>query len=239
MEKINKGPLEELVIDELSVSDLKAIAIDSPFAILNFGTVVYTNEINQYITRSIGNFSSKRYAVSLTDIKFAEMLFHEANKQNLEISAAPLEEAVQQMYGSSHNNFNGSVALLEYVNESKIDSIRVYQEKIEDYVKANLKEGVKKIIKRAKATAKMTINRDRIHWMLDDFEKLRKLEKYGYTFTKEKEDEIRELAYNKGVLYCLRLVEGKKSYDPQRARRLYAIAVYNAHILGKELPILK
>lgn len=102
----------------------------------------------------------------------------------------------------------------------------------------SLEQKAKNILKKARSTAKMAMKEHRIDWILGDFEKLHKLEKEGYHYPAEKEAELREIAYRKGVLYCLQLGKRKIDSNPQRTIRLYALACYNAHLLGREIPTM-
>ena len=85
-----------------------------------------------------------------------------------------------------------------------------------------------RVLYRARMTAKMAMKKGRIERLLKDFE--------DYSFLGPKEAGLRETAYQKGVVYCMELAYRKQDYDPQRSRKLYAMAAYNAHLLGREIP---
>ena len=90
--------------------------------------------------------------------------------------------------------------------------------------------------KKARRHARRTKKGAQVRLMLNVFKELKGLEQYGVPYSEEKETEIKEIAYKKGVQFYHNRFEELIDIDVKRGAKAFHIAETNSRLLEMPLP---
>jgi len=220
---------------DISVDELTILGKRRPSLIKNLGLSVFSKEIDIWSQHALVYFMNGSYTSFFNELKYAESFYNEARNYEIDISPTSIEETFMQAYENAKDNFKCTVRLFEYSRESSIESISKYEDELRESTEVLANKEARSILKKARSTAKMSMKKGRIERLLEDFNKLAELGTYGYNYPDEKEEDLREVAYKKGVLFNIELIDKFRETNPERARKAYAMALHNVHLLGREL----
>ena len=247
----NKGEVKTAAQEgEVSAFDLAIIIDEHPEFVDNDITkLVYEKEFNFFINQAFSaiekgiqntDFKSIEFKAALRSIRNAEVTVEVAKdlKIDIGIDYSLLKEAIKQLYSLASDDFKLSLYFLNYINKATSDfgNCEDHIEKIlpglaQEYTKPLLKL-LRKTAKRFRGSRKTTRYGNNLSKYLEELELIK-----DYIIYPHKEiEEIKSIAFDRGVLYFLKEAKNLPEDDPKKIE-YEKVAQKNAELLEREIPL--
>ncbi len=212
----------------------------------------YKKEISSRIEQAIGDidYASKNnvhsgfYKETMLYLKDAEQRIKEAQKRGFETNISEFEEGMKKILDGTKNNFEGSNALMSFLEISEFD-LKKYKTELQNrlpeldrqYANEKLKEA-NEILKKSRRAAKylkrsFKTGKDYLGRLENNIKVLEGLKEYGITDSDI--HQIKDVAYKNGVEHLLDIAKDSAISNRKKSERIIKTAARNAERLGGDI----
>ena len=229
----NSGHLMVFEVEEM-------VKINPKWVTADIEKKAYENEVKIRLMQGVRGFEtaiktgSSSYRSSIECLQLAEKAIIGAKEKGFGDHYQLLNKGIKEVDIYSKKSFEGTKALLKYLNRSEFnESLKQY---VETRLHKNAQDYSRQILKKANVHAKrikrnIKSNMAFSEWIRSDLKKARQLSEYGIN-NNDRIEQIRNKAYENGVVF---IREFSKKCSSKKASRLEEIATRNERILKSEI----
>jgi hypothetical protein len=232
-----ESTLEERVkAGEIWWSEFTAMAGKDPSIVQRIGSDAYSHEIELHQRHAKTDIDSGLLTEFKTEIYWSEEILNQANSYGIKTDGSLILGLVQEANEKYEHNFRWISTLLTYVRQSKIDSVKTYQPKLEESIPHLAQDYANGLWKKAIRHARRSKRQSQVGRILNIFKEIKDLGQYGVSYSEDKEAGIKKKVYEKAVQFHLNRAEKLQGVDEIKADRAYKLAESNSNQLGMPLP---
>ncbi len=201
---------------------------------------VYEDSIKIRIRQGVEGFAyavrfmEGHYEDAVLCLQDAEQWMGDARERGYNPDTSLLKEGIEAIALTVNGNFRGSAALFSYLGNSGID-LAEYREHLEKTLPVLAQKYANHVLAMSRRTAKRMKRKKPVSKRIaEDFDKIEGLRQYGVD-EGEKMAELREVAYQRGVVFFLKTARDYAYDNRKRSVRALHIAERNAEALGKDI----